>query len=768
MSSTRLITRAKSGLPSLLPGRPGASRTGFLLACVLVGVVAPVRAQSPADRSELEAFRDSIGATTDSVALLALERRMIEAAKADRRNVLQHLRLGFLSLRLGDLGGRSHYEDAASEFEWARDLQPGWPYAWYGLGLAEFGAGDSEVSLVAGLQTMFGKDHLTRAAMAFGKSAEVDPSFVKGLVELAATSLRQRVNVKIELALQALRQAATTSAGAHPEVLLYRGRVERDAGDIDSALAAFRQYLDRGGTRGIGLLEVARTRLLQGSLEGGAQYYEGAASDDSVTVSAYRADLVPLVSDSVLAEFDQRNGEGRVAYLRSFWTERDQTEMRRPGERLREHYRRLYYARKNFSLVSLHRHYDIVERFRSGSQDFDDRGVIYIRHGEPSDRARSTVPGLEPNESWLYRRADGDLIFHFIAREDVQDYKLVESVFDVLGFSNTVALRGGPRGIADNAVLDDLLRTRERFSPVYSRLLTSGGAGASKYLTEERSQGRRSIVRGTTSDSYELEFPRDLKVRAEALAVGWDSSKSLMQVAYAIPGSALEPVDTPRGSAYPVRVRLAVSDRQGRVVADLDSTTLFLSATPVPAGEHLVGRVAVPVPPGDFRYRVAIQQGSDAGTVFPLDSLTVGRFDGTQFSLSDLVIGHPSTNLTWRPSASDTVYFNPLGSYARGSVMELYYEVYGLPEGAEYRTQIAVTKKGGGGKFLGIFGSKKAAISVSFQDRSQGRVSQIRRSLGLERLKPGSYSIELTVRTPDGQQQTAAQEFQVSQTRGGE
>ncbi len=129
-----------------------------------------------------------------------------------------HLKLGFLSLRLGDLGGQAHYDDAASEFQWAIDLQPSWPYAWYGMGLAEYGVGDSQVSFVTGLKTMLGKDALTRSAVAFAKSAEVDPSFVRGLVDLANTALRQRVNIKLGVALEALRRA-----GTHPRRSRSRG-----------------------------------------------------------------------------------------------------------------------------------------------------------------------------------------------------------------------------------------------------------------------------------------------------------------------------------------------------------------------------------------------------------------------------------------------------------------------------------------------------------------------------------------------------------------
>ena len=218
--------------------------------------------------------------------------------------------------------------------------------------------------------------------------------------------------------------------------------MEREVGDGDSALAAFNGYLDRGENRGLGLLEVARTDFLMGRFDGVTPYFEGAASDDSATVAGYRADLATIAPDSVLREFDQQRGEQRARYLRRFWSQRDRAELRADGERLREHYRRLFYARKNFQLTTNNRHYDIVERYRSGSRDFDDRGVIYIRHGEPSSRASYAAPGLEPNESWRYARPDGDLIFHFIAREDVQDFKLVESLFDVLGFGNAVHAAG--------------------------------------------------------------------------------------------------------------------------------------------------------------------------------------------------------------------------------------------------------------------------------------------------------------------------------------
>jgi GWxTD domain-containing protein len=733
-------------------------------AVALIVVVLPFRlhAQAPEQREELERFRDSLAVTSDSTGLLALERRMIDVAKADRSNAYQHLRLGFLSLRLGELGGQSHYDDAASEFQWAIDLQSRWPYAWYGMGLAEYGVGDSQISFITGLKTMLGKDALTRSAMAFAKSAEVDPSFSRGLVELSNTALRQRVNIKLGVARDALRRAAATSAAQDPEVLLARGRVEREVGDGDSALAAFRGYLGKGPDRSLGELEIARTLFLLGRFDGVQPYYAGAASDDSVSVAQYRADLAPIASDSMLREFDHQSGAQRVAYLKKFWTQRDRAELRAPGERLREHYRRLFYARKNFQLTSLNRHYDIVERYHSGSRDFDDRGVIYIRHGEPTSRATYAAPGLEPNESWRYSRPDGDLLFHFVAREDVQDFKLVESLFDVLGFSQQVALRGGEA--SRNPMAEQLMTSRVELSPIYERLQSAGSIGSGQYQAEERHMGQESIALGTTTDSYQLRFAQDLKIHSDVLAVGHDSSGSLVQIAYAISGKGLEPVTVTRGYLYSVRIRFAATDPSGHVVAALDTTRHFVAPEPVPENEHLVGRVAVPVPQGRLQYHLAVQQGEDAGIVLPRDSVRVGPPESGQLALSDLVLGDRAANLAWRRTDQDTVLFNPLESFKRSDEMQLYYEVGGLRPGSPYEVRIAVKRQGGGGGlFHKIFGGGGSALSLKFNAQATTPLESAHRGLQLERLKPGNYVLEVTVTDDRGRRDQRTRPFQVVQ-----
>lgn len=736
------------------------SRVSATAGLLLLAAALPAAAQAPEQRADLAAFRDSLSTVTDTVSLLKLERTLIDAAKADRDDAMKHLRLGFVSLRLGEIGGHSHYDDAASEFQWAIDLQPGWPYAWYGMGLAEYGVGDSQVSVVAGLQTMLGRDALSRSAIAFARSAEVDPAFAQGLVELANTALRQRVNIKLGVALDALRRAAATEAGRNPEVLLARGRVEREVGDSDSAVAALRAYEATGSNTGLARLELARTLLHSGDPSGIPLYFAGASSDDPRSAEGYRDDIAMLAPDTVLEELAAARGEERADVLRDFWERRDLTSLRTPGERILEHYRRLFYARRNFALASENRRYDIVERYRSGSTDFDDRGIIYIRHGEPTDRARFTGGDVEPNESWRYARPDGDLLFHFVARDDVQDFKLIESVFDVLGFSTALQLEGQQVDPTGTAVAGRLLDSRASLSPLYGRIQSAGQAGTAQYLRDERQAGRKSIAEGTSTDSYDLRFGRELDAHTDVLAVGHDSSGALIQVTYAIPGAELVPVRIEQGYLYAIRLRFVALDSSERVVANADTTRYFVAKEIVPAREHLVGRLAVPAPVGTLDYRLAIQQGTDAGVMLPRDSVRVGG--PASFGLSDLVLGSRVANLVWRPASGDSVYFNPTGVFAVGDEMELYYEVRGLPAGAPYTTKLEVKKGSGGGGFLRrLFGGGGAAISLEFEDQAAGPVDARQRSLELARLKPGQYTLELTITDSEGRSDRRRHRFEL-------
>jgi len=764
-----------------------------------LGVTPAVVAQSPAQRERIESFRDSIGPVKDSVALLALEKKLIAHASHEARDsAMVHLELGFVALRLGDLNGRKHYEDAASEFQWVVDLQSKWPYGWLGLGFAELGVGDAEFSLLRGLQSALGKDALTRSANDFAKSAEVDPGFVRGLVELSNTALRQRVNLRLGVALAALRRAARTPAARNPEVLLARARLEREVGSPDSALVAVDSLVAHDPTGPVTLLEEARTLFRLGRVSGVEPWYRGLASADPAALALYRSDLLFVLPDSTLHAFDTTPGAARAALMRRFWDVRDHDELRSPGERLVEHYRRLDYARHNYRLASTHRHYDIVERYRPPVADFDDRGVIYIRQGTPDDRASLEAPGLAFNESWVYHRKDtGDLLFHFVGREGVADFRLVESALDVLGYRNAVRLENsgdvqgtdGPmmppsrtrinRIGADSAALlrqrasdaamsmqaEAILRSRERLSPIYRRLLTSGKGGASGLEAEERALGSRSIRIGTTTDRWPRGYAVALPAAAVALATGGDSVTSVLHLAYAIPVSALQAAARGDSATGWLHVRASVLGFDGTVVAVLDTMVASRPDAVRVARDQALGMATIKVPPGRFTARVALEAGR-AGVVGPRDTINVISPTSTSLAMSDLALGTRSIALSWVAGAGDTVWVNPRGQFRSAEPMQLYFEVSGVPRDTAYHVELAVKRPGGESllhRLFGLFGGGGGATRVTFAERSRDGRDFIHREISLEKLKPAVYVLEVTVATPAGKKLVRRQDFTVIQ-----
>src|SRR5439155_39845 len=84
-------------------------------------------AQLPAERAAIEALRDSLAHVTDSLSLKGLEAATIQVAKQHRDDPLVHVRLGFIAHRRGEIANtKSHYDDAAGQFEWAAELRAGW------------------------------------------------------------------------------------------------------------------------------------------------------------------------------------------------------------------------------------------------------------------------------------------------------------------------------------------------------------------------------------------------------------------------------------------------------------------------------------------------------------------------------------------------------------------------------------------------------------------------------------------------------------------
>jgi GWxTD domain-containing protein len=743
--------------------RPLLLSSRCVLAVAAVLLAPALAAQDSTARAAIEQLRDSLGGVTDSLALRRLETATIDVAKRNRDDPLIHLRLGFIAYRLGEIANsKPHYDDGAGEFEWASQLRPDWPYPWYGLGLCELAQGEHSVIAIENLRQQLGKDYLTKAAEAFARATQADPGFSQATIDLASAALQQRIQPRLQVALQAVRLAAASPAGRVPGVQLARGRVEREVGEADSALAAFHAYLAVGGDSGLGLLELARTEFYaRRPAAGTADYFAGVRVATGSTLDAYRTELTYVASTEEVAAFDSlRAPAARAAWLERFWRRRDVVEARESGERLAEHYRRWFYARRNFRLVSRHRHYDITERYRTAQAEFDDRGIIYIRHGDPDRRAQYSAAGtvgtaLEPNESWLYRRVDGNLIFHFVSRGDVQDFKLVESALDALGFR---ARFGQAQGLDPVAL--ELWGSRGDLDPMYQR------PPSSMRINDERAQGDRAIKVGTTTDSYRQRFdvPIDL-VESDFVVGARDTAREELHVVFAVPAERLTPQPAPEGVRYALRFRLFLTDESDSLVAKVDTLRVFAAPAPLRAPAFLTGTLALTVAPGRYRYRLLVATADNfAGEVLARDSLDIAPLNGRRFEASDLVLGRQGSGLAWIDGA-DTVALNPLERFPQGGTVELYYEVYGLAPGAPYHTVVRLQRAGGRsllGAIRGLFGGGRPPVLLEFDAPADGPVTRVHRSVELRDATKARYVLSVTVTDPaSGRTLTRERRFEV-------
>ena len=736
-------------------GTTGMSRAvpPLLLGFALALLPAAARAQAPDERARLDSIRAAYHGITDTMELVQRERQKIAVARVNRDSVLLHMELGYLSFRLGEVTSvKRRYEDAASEFQWAADLRGTWPYAWYNLGLAELATGESDFILIENIRQMLGVDFLSRAAAAFARAVEADPSFSYALVDLASTAMRQRIAPRLIVAQGALRLASGTAAGRDPQVLLLWGRVERRLGVHDTALVAFRRYLAVGGDAGTGYVEVARTLALLGRTDSARAAYDSALArrfTDS-TRAEVRRDLKWITTPGELAAYDHVAADSAGAWVRGFWGGRDAEDGRRPGERLVEQFARYQYALNNFSLVSRRRAYDPSFAYRDTTQDeVDDRGVIYIRHGEPDQRAQFQSPGVEPNESWLYRRRapQADMIFHFVARGDVQDYRIVETLADILGSGPAVTLTATMEDAGPLGLMGNLYSSRATFNPLYEMIARGSSANRSQLLAEERQMGEAMVRIGTTTDSYGLRFAADLFPIVSWFTIGDQHLAPELHVVFALPAQRLHAVEGNGAATYPLNLRLTVRDSVNHLLAAVDTVRVFRTRSTLGEGSYLTEQVVLRVPPGAWRATFVVRElQADAGAAISGVSVEVPRMDAG-FSASDLVVGRVGSGLVWH-RADGEVPLNPLMRFPRRAVATLYYEVYGLPAGSTVETRVRIVHRGSRSIFHRIFGGGGGAdLAYSTVTDAPGR-ARVRQQLSLEDLSSGKYTLELQLVEP--------------------
>jgi hypothetical protein len=237
----------------------------------------------------------------------------------------------------------------------------------------------------------------------------------------------------------------------------------------------------------------------------------------------------------------------------------------------------------------------------------------------------------------------------------------------------------------------------------------------------------------TDSDTPPITVPWNAALRFFGLGAEADRSGRALAT-FAIPVRDLVADTVANGAAvWPVDFRIvAYRPSDGRRI-DMDSTRRF-TATAAPADGYLSGHFELPLAAGTWQLAMVARQHGDttAGAYALRRNLVIGS--ATPLALGDIVTGREGQPAWRAPDGPFPV--NTLGTWPEGGTVELWYEVRGVEDGDTYRTTIEVIPTE---RRLGD------PIQIATDDRASGAITRVRKTIGLDRLRPGVYRLVVTV-----------------------
>lgn len=739
-------------------------------------------AQDPADRANIDAFRDTLGALTDPAAVhrIVERERVTRPATGDRE--IQRLRLGWALTREGQLQDSAPpMIDALLQFYEAAVRRSKWPYAWFGLGATKLALDEIGAREIRSDHQSAGSGWRWGAANAFLTSVQKDTNYITAAVELGLTVMRTPTWVDLPPVIAAMSRAAR-SGRAGNEVWLVLGRLERQIDSNVAALRAFDTYAGlEGADRSMADLERARTLFALGrGQEGEGAYLAGAANPSPDARALYRKDAAWIADSAQLAEIDAASGAELPAVLGRFWRARETASGRAAGSRIAEHYRRWNVAQRRYKLPpALKRQWDFGQVFRSAQSEVDDRGVIYIRHGEPDDRAFFVADGVPPNESWVYHRPTGDLVLHFVQSLSSSGWRMIEGLTQIgaspclmpaildsrapldpgyqvladLARQDSIKIQSAAKGGNQQAIefLQSCIPGNMSPGQAYAAAIGIGSSGVStsfygsQHVRQEQLVSRRAIQSSTSTDSDPLRYRGSLQPRLQVYGVGGrEPGAGQLLLVWALPGEDHPRADTVpgvQGVVYSVRLRVNVTDTAGKLVLGVDSVYRKRSNIILPDGSLLPGKMLLSVPAGSYRVQISVADTiGEKGAARVVGGVPVPAFSGPM-EISDLVLGLEGQPIFWDRGGS-RFPLNPRNLWTTAEAVEIGFELGGIAPGTGYKVRLGISD-------IGADSTTPPKASVEFENQASGGREFVSQSLGLRTLRPGRYLLTATVMVGD-------------------
>jgi GWxTD domain-containing protein len=688
-----------------------------------------------------------------------------------------------------------HLDAAETAFERALDAAPTAIHALNGVGIYELAKDEQWLVLLESIKKILNRDHISMGIKAFEDALEVDPDFLPARFNLALAYRQSRGAENYRKAAQEFLRIVQVDP-AYNDVMKLLVLTYRDAGELEGMRTAIREAGSELGSRPTMELLLAYSLInapdstAEMVQEGVQAYWRGLqAVESEQDANLFWHDLRAIVSAETNAEFKRLPLDQKPEFIRTYWQRVADQSFVSPDERLAEHYRRLHYVLSNFRLdLPERRHYSAIDAYvPSWQTGFDDRGVIYLRHGPPDDTAAFTGPEFERNLSWKYEAADAEpMLFHFVGDEDVRDYKLVRRLSDAVLSTN--ASMAGQTLLDQNAAtsmntgrldqydarilatqrvaLQDLYRSRGHLDPDYDR--TAMGLDI-QILQEEEARLAQDIAIGTRTQSYEPEVSDPLLYPVYAVPFKSPSGGTEVAFYYALPTTGITILPRGSGSEVDYRYQLRVTSTadpdeiQGR--ADEEVRIATPQQIPQGPGIMLPGIERVEVSPGQYHFGLKVTDLNSGRFGVLQGSVSVSDLAAAGLTMSGVVLAsrvEPAVDpsnpfVRW---GQTKVLALPSRMFRREQPIYVYYEVYGLDASAgdaRYRTTYTLSAhepdRNVVAKFFSSLGEllsgeeEKGEITYAFERSQPGPADPLLEyvSLDVSESEPGGYLMTVEV-----------------------
>jgi hypothetical protein len=208
---------------------------------------------------------------------------------------------------------------------------------------------------------------------------------------------------------------------------------------------------------------------------------------------------------------------------------------------------------------------------------------------------------------------------------------------------------------------------------------------------------------------------------------------------------------------YRFSVTLVLADTAERSVSNTHDTVYVRVPRRMPDEHVLYTHVQVLAPPSHTTLQRVIMTDATTPGIGQLytDAFPIPDYSGSQLMLSDIALGQPGATSGWRRRGV-TLALLPTSQFP-SSAFDVYYEIYNLPAGNEYVTEIAVQRAEHAARDEEPVRLRFAGESAAARDAVQAELRRVEASL-----TRGSYRITVTITDQvTGAQATRSRSFEV-------